>query len=513
MKILLMRPPAGHYLGAAKPSVSLPLGLLYIAAVLKQQGIDVEVYDAAAADKASGKEGSDIIWVGDDWQTVKARIVAAKADVIGISCLFTVQEQGLLRAAELAKEVNAKALVVAGGHHVSVCYQQLFEKSGFIDLACVGEGEYTMLEVVKAFSQGSRLDNIPGLISRNNIKSLQASDIVPIKNLDELPLPAYELIDMEKYFRLNAHGLSGRPAAPYQGAERAVSLITSRGCPFNCVFCSVRLHMGRNWRAHSAEYVARHINMLADKYGIRHIHFEDDNLTLDIARFKKILSGVAAAKGRLTWDTPNGVRVDTLTKEVLTACRDSRCMYLIFGVESGDQRILNTVVGKRLDLNMVKQAAAWCKDIGIDTQAFYVIGFPGEAPVDIVRTIDFALGLYKESDVAPTVFVATPLPGTDLENKFRETGALKNALSVEQLRLMTYGGFVMDGGSFKAQDIKVALNRFYKGYKMIFFRNTLGFLFRKPWVCFKLLSLAINRKFNKVALFDIIMSKNSLSRV
>ena len=84
MKILLMRPPAGHYLGAAKPSVSLPLGLLYIAAVLKQQGIDVEVYDAAAADKASGKEGSDIIWVGDDWQTVKARIVAAKADVIGI---------------------------------------------------------------------------------------------------------------------------------------------------------------------------------------------------------------------------------------------------------------------------------------------------------------------------------------------------------------------------------------------------------------------------------------------
>jgi radical SAM superfamily enzyme YgiQ (UPF0313 family) len=301
-----------------------------------------------------------------------------------------------------------------------------------------------------------------------------------LRDLDELPLPAYHLVDLERYFKMNAWGFSGRPVRFRPGSERAVSMVTSRGCPFNCIFCSIHLHMGRPWRHHSSVYVLRHIEHIVRKYGISHIHFEDDNLSFDPERFREIISGLKRIDAGLTWDTPNGVRVDTLSRELLTECKSSGCSYLIFGVESGNQQVLDHIVEKRLDLETVVRAASWCREIGLDAMAFFVVGFPGESVAAMHDTVDFALDLLKRYDVAPGLFVATPLPGTRLEKIFLERGLLAGPLSADQLARLTQSDIVLGGDTFTEADIRGVLKRFRRGYLWIFIRNSLLFFLRNP---------------------------------
>ncbi len=148
---------------------------------------------------------------------------------------------------------------------------------------------------------------------------------------------------MEKY--LNSQEIGYRSFR-----KRAISMVTSRGCPFNCCFCSVHLHMGRGFRAHSANYVLNHIEYVVEKFDVKNIFFEDDNLTLDLARFEAICDGLIAKKIKIGWETPNGVRADCLNLNLLQKMKKSGCKSVFFGVESGDQQILDNVICKSLTL-------------------------------------------------------------------------------------------------------------------------------------------------------------------
>ena len=151
-------------------------------------------------------------------------------------------------------------------------------------------------------------------------------------------------------------------------------MITSRGCPYDCTFCSIHLHMGKRFRAHSVTNVLRHIELLVSQYGVRHIHFEDDNLTLNRSRFSDLLDGLLAVQFDITWDTPNGVRADLLPKELIAKSKESGCTHLVMGVESGKQANLDRIVKKKLDLQQVERTAHACKELGLDLGAFFIIG-------------------------------------------------------------------------------------------------------------------------------------------
>lgn len=484
MKILLIRPSARHVKGSSKPAVSLPVGLLYIAAVLEKNGYQVQIYDAQLnVDTPFYYDSDGIMYVGDRWGAIEEEIRRQGPDLIGISNLFTTQLDSALKVAEIAKRVNKNIITVTGGSHPSVKPEDFFLKTDAVDIVGIGEGEFTMLEIAERYRNREDLKSIAGTAVKENGQVKINSPRPYISNLDELPFPAYHLINLEDYFVLNKKGFVGRIIWRYPGSERAVSIITSRGCPFNCIFCSVHLHMGYGWRFHSPEYVLKHLELLRSKYNVKHIHFEDDNLTLNIQRFKEIIDGLLQRKIKITWDTTNGIRADMITKELLKKSRESGCVYIVVGVESGDPRVLSEIINKQLDLTKVIEVAKWSKEIGLDTMAFFIIGFPGETVADMEKTVQFALKLMKDYEVWPTIFLATPLIGTALYNICLKKGYLRKELSSDNLAISVGGGgeeSLIKTEDFGPEQISAVIKEFMRGYKIIFLRNFLLFMLKNP---------------------------------
>ena len=348
MKVLLINPPQTFYPGSEQPAGNLPIGLMYIAAVLQRAEVEVEILDAFIA--GTFQKNGDAISVGMPFEQIKQEIIARKPDIVGISGPFTCQIENSIKVSNLAKEVNPKILTVMGGPHVTLVPKEFLEEAKNVDIAVIGEGEYAMLDIVQAFEGKKQLSRIQGIAYRQNEKVLVNPTRPLIENLDDLPYPAYDLVNMEQY--LNPTKIGYRS---FQ--DRAISMITSRGCPFNCCFCAVHLHMGQKFRAHSAKYVLDHIQYVVDKFKVKNIFFEDDNLTLDVKRFEEICDGIIERKIKIGWETPNGVRADCLNLELLKKMKQSGANSIFVGVESGDQQILDNVICKSLDLNRVVEFA------------------------------------------------------------------------------------------------------------------------------------------------------------
>jgi anaerobic magnesium-protoporphyrin IX monomethyl ester cyclase len=420
MKVLLINPPQTFYIGSEQPAGNLPLGLMYIAAVLKNADYKVEILDAFMV--ATIQKNGDTLNVGMPFDQIKQEIRARKPDLVGISGPFTCQIDSSIKISNLTKEVDSSILTVMGGPHVTLVPKEFLEEAKDVDVAVVGEGEYAMLDIVQAFEGKKKLNAVQGIAYRQDGKVVINPSRALIENLDVLPYPAYDLVNMERY--LNPKKIGYRS---FQ--NRAISMITSRGCPFNCCFCAVHLHMGQKFRAHSAKYVLDHIQYVVDKFNVKNIFFEDDNLTLDINRFEAICDGIIDRKIKIGWETPNGVRADCLNFELLKKMKRSGAKSIFIGVESGDQQILDNIICKSLDLKRVVQFAKDAKEIGLKTGAFYIIGFPGETKENMQRTVDFALELKRDYDVGMHLFMATPSYGTRLYENCKAKGFIQQDLT------------------------------------------------------------------------------------
>jgi magnesium-protoporphyrin IX monomethyl ester (oxidative) cyclase len=473
MKVLLVNPPLIYFPGSTRVLPGLPLGLLYVAAVLEKRGYhEVEILDTLT--EGSGPSGSEgVIHYGMAWDEIREEIARRRPDVVGITSPYTTQIDNAVKIAGIVKQIDKKILTIVGGPHASVRPVEVLKDASDIDIAVIGEGEYTMPEILEYYLGKKNIDEIPGIAYRKDGEIVLGPYREFIKDLDALPFPAYHLVDMEKY--LDPRG------ARYRGTRylREISMITSRGCPFNCVFCSIHLHMGRTWRAHSSEYVVAHIEHVINKYGVRHIHFEDDNLTLNARRFTGILDGVIGKGLRFIWDTPNGIRADGLTVELLRKMKATGCVNLSIGIESGDQDILDNVIDKKLRLDDAIRAIEMCHQAGIKMNAFYVIGFPGERPGNMERTVELALRLKKQYDVDMSLMVATPLYGTRLHDLCLENGYLTRELTPRALSEGTqaYGRGLISTPDFTPEDVKKLALRAISRYNRL---SLLTFI-RRPW--------------------------------
>lgn len=345
-----------------------PLGLGYLASFLRENGHRVSIFDGTLKNALTEDFG--------------ATVSKFKPDLVGISVLT----RGHKQAKEIIKALKQefKELpVVIGGTQVTAAPKEVLLDLG-ADFAVVGEGEITLLKLVEAIKKKDKnLKRIRGLAFRNSVGKIK---ITPprqlIKNLDSLPFPAWDLMPPQKYRIV--------PILEPAKAFPIAPILTSRGCPYNCSFCASNITWGRKIRFRSPKNVLAEIKMLRDNFGVKEIHFGDDNFTMDIERAKKICDTMMAEKINLPWQCPNGVRIDRLSLLLLRKMKKAGCYALGLGIESGSQKVLKKN-NKNLDLKIVPQVLRDLKKVGLDSYGFFILGLPGDTKQRMEKTINFSL--------------------------------------------------------------------------------------------------------------------------
>jgi magnesium-protoporphyrin IX monomethyl ester (oxidative) cyclase len=462
MRVLLVNPRQTFYPGSDLPAGNLPLGLLYLAAVLETAGHEVSILDEFMSSSSSIWKSNEKTIIGMPNWKIKEELRKTNPHVVGVSNPFTSQVENAISICNIVKAANPQILTVVGGPHVSAVPLQFLEEAKNADIAVVGEGEQTLLDIVTSLERQQAISTVLGIAYRRGAEVLRTPPRPLLQNLDELPFPAYHLVDMEQY--LKPRGIGYRSFK-----DRSISMITSRGCPFNCCFCSVHLHMGKPFRAHSAAYVVKHVEYVVKKYRVKTIFFEDDNLTLDTDRFEAICDKIIAQGIKVNWETPDGVRADCLTPQLLRKMKQSGCTSLFFGIESGDQKVLDNVIGKSLDLKKVIDVAKTCEELELKTGAFYIIGFPGEKKENMLKTVEFALRLRVDYNVGMHLFVATPSIGTRLFEECRKEGYIRgdlNSRSYAEAR-QAQGLSLIETNDFSALEVKKIANEAVRRYRRL----------------------------------------------
>jgi len=443
MNILLIQPPITLKKNETF-AVTPPLGLAYLGAVAEQIGHHVTILDTVVEGFNLRSDEGHLTRIGLPKDAIKRKIEEVKPDLVGITCPFTLMDREMRCVASIVKSVNSGILVVVGGAHPSSMPDNVIADNN-IDFLVLGEGEITFSILLKSIQESEEFEKIKGLWFKKKGKIIRNSPNEFIEDLDTIPFPAMHLLPLEKYLSLGeAHGSQKR--------KRYMPMVTSRGCPGRCVFCSIHTVWGHKWRARTPENVVNEIEMLVSKYGIREIHFEDDNLTLSKKRIMKICDLIIERGLDITWATPNGVAINTLDLAILQKMKKSGCYQLNFGIESGDPFVLRNVINKPLNLERVRRVVNWSKWLGIWTHGFFVIGFPTESLESIRRTIRFA----KELDLdSANFFIATPYPGTLLNALASSEGLIKEDFDLSKLRTMDAS---IDTNLFKAKDM-IALQK------------------------------------------------------
>jgi len=372
-----------------------PMGLAMIAAVLLQAGFETDIMDLDA-EKASLE---DII------QTIDRK----RTKLVGLSVVTPLFKNALRLCREL-KARRPEVKICLGGYHPSMEPLACLEPD-CIDYVVRGEGERVAVALAQAVAEGAsndRLRQVRGLCFKDNGRPVQNPDQGLIEDLDELPMPARQLLKNQNY---------SYPDTKY---SPAFPLYTSRGCPGKCSFCLQHYVSGRKWRKRSASKIADEVEHLKSSYGASEIHIWDDMFTADKKHVFSIRDEFVRRKLKVALSFPAGIRVDTASPDVLSAMREMGGYSLAFGVESGVQEILDAC-HKGITLEEVRQAVRNAKALGFETWCFFMLGLPGDTRDTIRKTIDFAVSL--DPDVVK-FHIFKPFPGSEIFAQLKAQGLI-----------------------------------------------------------------------------------------
>lgn len=427
------------------------LGIGYLGGVLREAGYDVHIRDTALEGYHNEKYlGDNLVLIGESDDSIASYIADLNPDIVGISAVFSNLIGHAHTIARIAKDVNPEIKVVLGGNHISnvaADYQFVLKNSGWglpdelvdmrdknIDFAIKGEAEYQFLELVHRLVNRKIVDDIPGLIYRESGLVRVNPSAAWLDCLDSLPMPARDLMNMEGYFRI------GLFQSSKSRSRRVLTVMTSRGCPEKCSFCTTPRMWGQKVRCRSPENVYREIKEGMEKYNIAEVQFADDTLTANLKNLVE-LCGLLESLG-ISWCTPNGIRVnyhqsgDTLY-ELFKKMKNAGCYQITLACESGVQRVLDSIIRKNLKIEQIQPSVESAKKAGLLVHTFWIVGYPGETRDEMEQTINFAAKIGADSY---SVSVLTPLPGTDIyrqvvkENLWWDKGCeIKNSIYTKSL--------------------------------------------------------------------------------
>ncbi len=383
-----------------------PLGVLYIAALLRREGFDVEVIDADI-DGLSVRE------------TV-TRVLATRPDLVGFS-MMTPQLITALACSTLVKHARPDIPIVLGGAHVDSTKGDTFEMADCFDFAVHGEGEWTLLEACQSLRDNGRrgehgygnlqecVQDVPNVIYRDR----ESGEVVVnaarafTKDLDEFPSVDYDMVDITKY------------SIPTMAGRYVISMMLSRGCPFKCTFCDAPITMGTKLRFWSIDRVISDIKFYKEKYGVTNFVFKDSTFTAKKKWAREFCQRLVDEKLDIKWRC--NTRANLVPPGLLDLMAEAGCYVINFGVESGDPETLERIK-KEVDLDEVVDAFERCRKLGIRTYATFLMGNPGETEKSAQRTVDFS------KSCRPSLcmfFVSTAYPGTPMYDEALAAGEVE----------------------------------------------------------------------------------------
>ncbi len=375
-----------------------PLGIGYLASVLREKGFKVRIIDDLVE-----KLG---------FEELLRRI--RDSVIVGITST-TPTFNSALNYARKIKNALKDVFVILGGVHVSFEPEKAL-MNDFVDAVCIGEGEETIVEVAERVEAGKSLEGVKGVYYRESGKIRKNDRRGFIDDLDSIPFPAYDMMPLEKYTVLG-------------DKLKQFPVISSRGCPFACRYCSSSLFMGHRYRARSAENVVDEIEWLCEEFGARHIAFSDDTFTLGKKRVLEICNEIKRRGLEVTWSCSS--RIDTITAEMLRIMKSAGCVAIYYGIESASKRILE-YYKKKISLEKAKEVVKATKRAGIAAICSFIVGAPMETKREMNETLRFALRL--DPDYAQ-FSILTPYPGTEIYREAKE----RNLLLTENFEEYTAG--------------------------------------------------------------------------
>jgi anaerobic magnesium-protoporphyrin IX monomethyl ester cyclase len=410
MKIVLVRPNYQSHI------ITPPLGLGYLASYLKQHAIEAVIVDGLR-DSLSG-------------EALFERTRAERPDVVGITCLTAFYHE----AVALARRLKAEGMkVILGGVHPTFLpYETL--RDSCADFVVRGEGEIALRKLLES---GLDSRGIPGVYSRADMlagRQPEEKGECPA-DLDALPFPDWEQIDPRSY-----------PPAPHGAIVKNFPIgivTTTRGCPYECTFCASPRFYDRKLRMRTPENVVDEIEYLVERFGVKEIHFEDDNLTFRRDHVAQICRLLLRRGIKITWACPNGIRADKVDEDLIRLMKQAGCYYFAYGIESANAQILKNVK-KRETIETINKAIGLGAKLGISCQGFFIFGLPGETPETLAETIRFA----AKSKLSRAQFlILDVLPGSELwetlagqfqpdwtKNSYKEPEWLPRGLTREDLK-------------------------------------------------------------------------------
>ncbi len=397
MKVLLVNPPQINLITNNIPSIvdeergyNPPLGILYVAAYARENTPhEIKVIDAVVEEL--------------DYTALKARITLEKPDVVGITATtFTLVDA--CETARLVKEIDKEIQVVMGGPHPYIYPEETINLPG-VDFLVLGEGEKAFSALINNLHNPAALRKIRGLVFRHNGEVVNTGNPPLIEDLGSLPFPARDLTPYRKYYSLIAK------------TQPVTTMITSRGCPYRCLFCD-RPHLGKRFRPRPAVNVVDEMEQCAS-LGIHEILIYDDTFTVKKERVFDICREIKERGLKVGWDVR--ARVDTITPEMLKAMKGAGCERIHYGVEAGSPEVIKTL-RKGITVEQVRRAFRDTKEAGISILAYFMIGSPGETRMQMEESLRLA------EELSPDYLhlaITTPFPETDLYRMGFERGVLK----------------------------------------------------------------------------------------
>ncbi len=395
MKILLINCPVR--LNA--PPNNIPYGLSIIANLLRNEGFEVEIYDINALRPAR--------------QEVITALKNRRWDIVGVSGLITTYTFQVWLISCL-KKLNPESLIISGGG-LATSSSELLLKKTLVDIAVLGEGELTMLDLCRAVRDNSPLKNVMGIRFRENGRFYSTPRRESIEDLDSMPFPAWDMLPIEKYLKNPIWGRDVHNSSGFRSniiVNRSMNVISARGCPFNCHYC-YHLFGRSKYRLRSAGNVVEEVEMLVSLYGVDFIGFVDDNTMADTKRLLELCDLLEKKRLPVTWGCHG--RITNAEPEILQRMSEAGCVWIGYGIESGSQKILNAM-NKKATVEQAKQAIINTRKANIYANTTFIFGYPGETKETIQATIDFK----RELDIKCPSFFATPYPGTPLFEQVRD---------------------------------------------------------------------------------------------